>query len=61
MKIGDLVRKVKGNLDNGCIGVVLHIETTAVGNTVDEVSTNGLVERWFANYCLLYTSPSPRD
>ena len=50
MKIGDLVRKVKGNLDNGCIGVVLHIETNAVGNTVVEVSTNGLVERWFANY-----------
>ena len=50
MKIGDLERKDKGNLDNGCIGVVLHIETNAVGNTVVEVSTNGLVERWFANY-----------
>ena len=50
MKVGNLVRKTKGSLSIGEVGIILEVITNGVGNTVITVESQGKVQRWYSEY-----------
>ena len=51
MKIGDLVRKKKGqSADFGKTGIILEIVTNSNGNTIVTVCLEGKMKNWYSEY-----------
>ena len=50
MKVGDLVKKKAGNLDQDKIGVILEIVTNDVGTTIVTVTSENKIKNWYSEF-----------
>jgi len=50
--IGDLVRKVAGNLDKGEVGTVLAVTTAYRGETIYRVLVDEEVKNWYGEFVI---------
>ena len=47
MKVGDLVKKVDGDLDVGEVGIILEIVENSLGNTIVTVNSGNTIKKWY--------------